>query len=608
MVAIQAGSALQQALVLAAQSLGAGDAQGADRALSPLLDRFPADPRLLHMAGMIRMHQQKAADAAQLFSRARAADPRAPQLAFSHGTALQWLEQPEEAVAAFRDAFRLNAAYAEAYYEAGTTLKRMGRLDEAEDIFRKWLRAMPGDARAQLALGGAMLDAGRTREAETVFSRALDAPAPAKLKGALHHNFALALRRQHKNEEALEHFAKAKALDPELPFAEVLRAEILQDLKRYDEALEISRRLVAQEPANPEWHKFHNDLLYRLGRSEEYLKSYDEAPQTAALLLSKAFFLGHHKRGQEALDAYRQAAKLDPGNRLAMAGAANALTMLGRHGEAVAEFDKMLARHGEDSELHGCAAEAALQAGDPQKAVMLCQHALALEPTDQIALSILGTAWRVMEDERDEELNGYDTLIQSFELEPPAGFSDMESFNAELNAWLDQVHPATREYLNQSLRGGTQTADQIFGRGHELVEKIRVRIDEAVGRYIAGLAPDDKHPMRSRRARDFRYTGSWSSRLRDCGFHVNHIHPEGWISSCYYVAVPAAVEDEKERQGWIKFGEPSFDVALKTPIRRAIQPRPGRLVLFPSYMWHGTVPFHDAQPRTTIAFDVVPKS
>jgi Putative 2OG-Fe(II) oxygenase len=37
-----------------------------------------------------------------------------------------------------------------------------------------------------------------------------------------------------------------------------------------------------------------------------------------------------------------------------------------------------------------------------------------------------------------------------------------------------------------------------------------------------------------------------------------------------------------------------------------VQPAPGRLVLFPSYMWHGTIPFHDAQPRTTIAFDVVP--
>ena len=74
------------------------------------------------------------------------------------------------------------------------------------------------------------------------------------------------------------------------------------------------------------------------------------------------------------------------------------------------------------------------------------------------------------------------------------------------------------------------------------------------------------------------------------------------------MAVPDAVKDEKEQQGWIKFGEPVFDLALKNPVRRTIQPVPGRLVLFPSYMWHGTIPFHDAAARTTIAFDVTPKS
>jgi len=65
------------------------------------------------------------------------------------------------------------------------------------------------------------------------------------------------------------------------------------------------------------------------------------------------------------------------------------------------------------------------------------------------------------------------------------------------------------------------------------------------------------------------------------------------------------VKSEKEQQGWIKFGEPSFDAGLSP--RRAIQPLPGRLVLFPSYMWHGTIPFHDASPRVTIAFDAVPR-
>jgi hypothetical protein len=61
-------------------------------------------------------------------------------------------------------------------------------------------------------------------------------------------------------------------------------------------------------------------------------------------------------------------------------------------------------------------------------------------------------------------------------------------------------------------------------------------------------------------------------------------------------------------QGWIKFGQPAVDAPLEQPIRRSIQPVQGRLVLFPSYTWHGTVPFKDKAARTTIAFDVVPVS
>jgi hypothetical protein len=218
---------------------------------------------------------------------------------------------------------------------------------------------------------------------------------------------------------------------------------------------------------------------------------------------------------------------------------------------------------------------------------------------------MLSTAWRLMGDERDETLNGYDELLRVFDLEPPEGFSRMEDFNAEFNLWLDRMHDTIREPIGQSLRGGSQTRGNIFNEGHVLIERLRSRIGEAVKDYVAGIRPEAGHPFRGRAGHGFRFAGSWSSRLKDCGYHVNHIHPEGWISSCYYVGVPEAAKDETARQGWIKFGEPGFEVGL-TP-RRAIQPVPGRLVLFPSYMWHGTVPFHGAEARTTIAFDAVPR-
>jgi hypothetical protein len=85
---------------------------------------------------------------------------------------------------------------------------------------------------------------------------------------------------------------------------------------------------------------------------------------------------------------------------------------------------------------------------------------------------------------------------------------------------------------------------------------------------------------------------------------VNHTHPEGWLSSAYYVSVPSEVDDPKAQSGWIKFGEPALPVPGAGP-DLMVQPRSGRLVLFPSYMWHGTTAVRGPERRLTMAFDVV---
>ena len=164
--------------------------------------------------------------------------------------------------------------------------------------------------------------------------------------------------------------------------------------------------------------------------------------------------------------------------------------MMQRHDEAAAAFDAALVRPVDDPDIYSCAAEVAILRDDPQKAVALCRQALALEAHHQNALANLGVGLRLMGDAREELLNGYDTLVQVFDLEPPPDFSSMESFNQELCAYLESVHPPVREHLNQTLRTGTQTPGRLFGAGHALVEKVQLRINEAVGRYIAGLRED----------------------------------------------------------------------------------------------------------------------
>lgn len=314
--------------------------------------------------------------------------------------------------------------------------------------------------------------------------------------------------------------------------------------------------------------------------------------------------LALQKRGAEAQDIYSRLLMRDPLDMTAAAGRATSLMLMERYGEAVTAFEAVIDRCEPNAAVFSGAAGAALMAGDPPKAEYFCHAGLRHRPYDQTCLALLGTAWRLQDDERDETLNGYDTLIRTFDLKPPDGFSSMEDFNAELGAYLERLHPKTEAYLEQSLHGGTQTEGHLFGAGHALVEKLRARMEEAISSYVADLAPDDRHPFLARRGENFRYTGAWSCLMRGQGFHVNHLHPEGWMSSCYYVTVPEVTKEPDGRNGWIKFGEPSLNVPLKNAIRRVVQPVPGRLVLFPSYMWHGTIPLHADSARTTIAFDI----
>ncbi|HWY25798.1 MAG TPA: putative 2OG-Fe(II) oxygenase, partial [Nevskia sp.] len=166
------------------------------------------------------------------------------------------------------------------------------------------------------------------------------------------------------------------------------------------------------------------------------------------------------------------------------------------------------------------------------------------------------------------------------------------------------------EPIDQTLRGGTQTAGLLFSSGAPLIQEVHAAIRGAVAEYIRDLPQDPLHPMSQRRAgaaaADFDFTGSWSCRLRSQGYHTNHVHPMGWISSAYYARLPQDVEDGARRHGWLKFGESNMALGERDWPASYVKPEVGRLVLFPSFFWHGTVPFADSHDRLSIAFDVVP--
>lgn len=102
---------------------------------------------------------------------------------------------------------------------------------------------------------------------------------------------------------------------------------------------------------------------------------------------------------------------------------------------------------------------------------------------------------------------------------------------------------------------------------------------------LSTFVREAQHPFWGRRPRGdaLNFAGAWSVRLDSAGYHTNHVHPEGWISSALYVALPDEVRAAQDQSGHIQFGVPLLDRDLALPPRRVIQPEVGTLVLFPSF-------------------------
>ena len=212
----------------------------------------------------------------------------------------------------------------------------------------------------------------------------------------------------------------------------------------------------------------------------------------------------------------------------------------------------------------------------------------------------LSAAWRLTGDPRWQALEGDERFIGVYDIA-----DQIPSLDA-LAERLRELHLASRHHpLEQSLRGGTQTDGPLFSRIEPEIRALRAAIVETVERHVAQLPPPRAdHPLLIEKRAPIRFAGSWSVRLTGEGFHVNHVHPAGWISSAFYVALPGAAMGGEAHSGWLSLGEVN-ELGLDLPPIRLVEPKPGRLVLFPSTMWHGTRPFSEGE-RLTVAFDVAP--
>lgn len=420
-------------------------------------------------------------------------------------------------------------------------------------------------------------------------------------------------------------------------------------------AAEAWRVLACAEPDDPNADYGLAAVLYRIGREEQAEAACRSALAKGLEGLQPWLFLGRlltlQSRLEEAEDAYREAVARDPLSTTAQrelaqliwmrtADVAKARALLDaapQSADITALTVKLLQdadehaqayalaaeRAGRDASLQVLAARAALRVdpnqcdrhlaqappwvnprarakgeieadlalGRGEQAARRAEALSAAHPHDHYVTALKAAAWRLAGDARVRELYDYERMVRAYRIEPPEGWTSLPAYLADLERALDRLHGALTHPVGQSLRGGSQTQRSLLDYPDPEVQALFQAIAAPVRRHIAALGEEGGYAV----------AGAWSVRLNPGGHHVDHVHPDGWLSSAFYIRLP----EGEGREGWLKFGEPGTPTTPPLAPEHWVKPEPGLLVLFPSYMWHGTAPFSSGGTRLTCAFDLV---
>lgn len=420
------------------------------------------------------------------------------------------------------------------------------------------------------------------------------------------HNLAAALGDMGDAEGALAAVRRAFAKGGDAPETWLVFARALISSSRLAEAEEALRQTLVRRPDYADALRDQAQLVWmRSGDARAALAAIDARLQSAptAPLAGLRAGIARDIVGDEA--AYRglepwltgpHPASLDATASAAASGFDPALAL--KHAEAAAG-----AAPG-DADARVARLAALMACGQSGEALPGLDAHLATKPGDQYALALRYVAWRVVGDPRALSADDYRRLTASFDLAGPVG-QDREAWLAEATAGLRALHPFRAQPLGQSIRSGVQAALDPRFAGDPAIDAIFGALTDPIERYIGSMAGRDD-PMSRRAGGGFEIIGSWSVRLTAGGRHSDHIHPNGWVSSALYVQTPELSPDEP-RAGWLRFGACRLGIGLELAPEHWIEPRPGRVALFPSWMWHGTEPFTSGGERLTVAFDVQPR-
>ena len=178
---------------------------------------------------------------------------------------------------------------------------------------------------------------------------------------------------------------------------------------------------------------------------------------------------------------------------------------------------------------------------------------------------------------------------------------DSEALNAALLRLVlerEKTEPSTA----RSNVGGWQSGHDLLSWPGPEIEQLKTWINDAFGEIMKAVA--GPAPFGCRLA-----VTAWANLNRRGDYNRGHTHSANHWSGVYYAQPGEAVEG-RPLSGTIEFIDPRpavgvYDIpGLEQPSTWTVRPEAGMMLVFPSWLRHGVLPYEGTAERLTIAFNI----
>ncbi|MCB5187713.1 tetratricopeptide repeat protein [Methylobacillus caricis] len=484
------------------------------------------------------------------------------------------------------------------YNVLGVALEGQGKYEEAVQSYRKALAINPSISEMHFNLGSALSQLGRDEEAITSYRRAI-AISPGL--AVAHFNLATLLQKRRLLDEAIQHYRQAVVIEPGFFEAYGSLGTALQQQGHLDDAISCYRQALAISDHALGHFNLATALRDR-GGLEQAISHYRQA-----IVLQPSYADAYNNMGevfrdqgdmQQAVACYQQAIAIAPGHQVASFNMAQFLYDAQRFEEAIPYFDQSRQEDWQERILY-CLYKSGQHQQFQQRLQPLVSKGEHVSPFLATLSAHYAANFNVADPYRFCRSPIEFVFHRSIE-------ALAEKDSALLQSLLQDISlTEIAERKQGRLYHGMQSAGNLFKRKEESFRTLSDLIRQQVRDYQQNFADKDCDLMKHF-PQEIEFASSWYVRMRQGGHLTSHIHEIGWLSGCVYLSLPRQAPGSHD--GSIEFsthGDEYPKMHDNFPVK-TIAPAVGDIVLFPSSLFHRTIPFHSDEERICIAFDIKP--